>query len=364
MLRSLEVQNFRSFRQFSMSELGRVNLLVGTNNSGKTSLLEAIEILMSSRKPEVLWNSLVRRGERQSNEYGIADVRHLFLNHEFNFDAPITLRGKNAITTSEFVASISAPIDDSVFTSPELYADIMAGQVVAPEDLAGIPQLELNWTGLPALSFSVLGNLRRSLQPVRTKEEDIPLRFVTTNFLPLGQFVSDFENIVLTAKEDIVVDALKVIEPYLDRIAPITTKSSSSRLERGSFMARVTTQKNRPFPLGSMGDGIWRMLGIALSLVNAQGGVLLVDEIDTGLHYSVMEKMWKLVYETAKRLDVQVFATTHSRDCYEALAAISNPNISENSDVSIQKIETGKTKAIFFTEQEIRVLAEDKIEVR
>ena len=53
-------------------------------------------------------------------------------------------------------------------------------------------------------------------------------------------------------------------------------------------------------PIGSMGDGIWRLLGLALALALTEGGILLVDEIDTGLHYSVMENMWKLVNRDCK----------------------------------------------------------------
>jgi AAA15 family ATPase/GTPase len=58
------------------------------------------------------------------------------------------------------------------------------------------------------------------------------------------------------------------------------------------------------------------MLGLALAIVNAKNGVLLVDEIDTGLHYTVMSDMWKMIWKTAKRLNVQVFATTNSNDCW------------------------------------------------
>ena len=54
---------------------------------------------------------------------------------------------------------------------------------------------------------------------------------------------------------------------------------------------------------------MWRMLGLALALANAKGGVLLVDEIDTGLHYSIMGDMWRMVGKLAATLDVQVFAT-------------------------------------------------------
>ena len=113
-----------------------------------------------------------------------------------------------------------------------------------------------------------------------------------------------------------------------------------------------------------MGDGIWRLLGLALALVRSENGILLVDEIDTGLHYTVMEDMWKLVNETARRLNVQVFATTHSRDCYESLAAISRDTVSTGSEITIQRIERGKTRSVAYTEQEIVAASERHLEVR
>src|SRR5580693_1870751 len=112
-----------------------------------------------------------------------------------------------------------------------------------------------------------------------------------------------------------------------------------------------------------MGDGMWRMLGIALSLVRAKGGVLLVDEIDTGLHYTVMEEMWRLVHDAAKRFDVQVFAATHSRDCYQSLAAIVQAEAPDRPEVTIQRIERGNPHAVAFTDQEIAVAAKIGAEV-
>lgn len=117
----------------------------------------------------------------------------------------------------------------------------------------------------------------------------------------------------------------------------------------------------RRIPIGSMGDGIWRLLGVALALTSARGGVLLIDEIDTGLHYSVLVDMWRLVFKTACSLDVQVFATTHSRDCYEALASVTEAG---RTEISLQRIERGRLDAIAFTEVEIQQAAERGLEVR
>lgn len=164
---------------------------------------------------------------------------------------------------------------------------------------------------------------------------------------------------MLTPEEDTVLATLRTIEPDIERIAPVgAVRRGLDGHSRDGIAVKVAGQR---VPIGSLGDGIWRLLGIALALVRARGGILLVDEIDTGLHYSVLEKMWRLVYETAKRLDVQVFATTHSRDCYESLAAIAQPT---GHDVTIQRIERGNPIAIAISEAEILQAAQRGIEVR
>ncbi|NEQ98788.1 MAG: AAA family ATPase [Cyanothece sp. SIO2G6] len=63
MLKSLSIENFRCFKKFDLNPLGRVNLLVGKNNCGKTSILEAIHILCSSQNPDPLKNIMIRRGD-------------------------------------------------------------------------------------------------------------------------------------------------------------------------------------------------------------------------------------------------------------------------------------------------------------
>jgi predicted ATPase len=113
-----------------------------------------------------------------------------------------------------------------------------------------------------------------------------------------------------------------------------------------------------------MGDGVWRMLALATSIVQSQGsGVLLVDEIDTGLHYSVMTEMWQLILNAAKEFDVQVFAATHSFDCVQSLAYASAV-LEESNAVTVQRIEAGKRKPIPYDDEMIKVAAEHQIEVR
>jgi hypothetical protein len=77
-----------------------------------------------------------------------------------------------------------------------------------------------------------------------------------------------------------------------------------------------------------------------------------------------MSDMWKMLWETAKRLNVQIFATTHSNDCWKSLADIANAENPSEDGIMIHRVEKGKTHSIVFTEDEIAIAAEEGIEVR
>ena len=133
--------------------------------------------------------------------------------------------------------------------------------------------------------------------------------------------------------------------------------------ERGGFIVKLS-DSDRPVPIGSMGDGIWRLLGLALATVSAQGGVLLVNEIDSGLHYSTMSDMWKIIWQIATKLDVQVFATTHNSDCWQSLASIASKDTEDKNRIIIHRIEPDENTSVMFNEPQMIIAANRDIEVR
>ena len=152
-----------------------------------------------------------------------------------------------------------------------------------------------------------------------------------------------------------------MIEPGLEDLASIADElTGTGRDSPGGVVLRLDGVPGR-VPIGSMGDGMWRMLGLALSVADADGGVLLVDEIDTGLHYSVMEDMWRMLGKAVANWPVQVFATTHNDDCRKSLAAISK---SAADGVTIQRIDRSRGEAVRLSPNAIVAAAERNIEVR
>lgn len=132
---------------------------------------------------------------------------------------------------------------------------------------------------------------------------------------------------------------------------------------RGSLFVELSGFAER-IPLGVMGDGMWRMFAISVALANCANGLLLVDDIDTGLHHTVMDRMWRLISQAAQQLNVQVFATTHSRDCFESLAVICTEAPHDSRAVSIQRLERDREMAVGYDEAEILAVARRGLEVR
>jgi predicted ATP-dependent endonuclease of OLD family len=106
------------------------------------------------------------------------------------------------------------------------------------------------------------------------------------------------------------------------------------------------------------------LLVLAMGVIIGKGTLLLVDEIDTGLHYSTMGEVWRVLADAAKRHDVQVFATTHSWDCVRGLAWLCENHPELRGEVSLQKIEPQLEEAVALDADEIMLAVSQGMEVR
>jgi AAA15 family ATPase/GTPase len=182
--------------------------------------------------------------------------------------------------------------------------------------------------------------------------------FLSNHQVNLGKVSSLWDEIYLTSKEDIVIEALRIILPTVDRIGfSVSEGFNNIRLK--------VKDHEKPIPLSSMGYGMNRILNLAIALVSTEKGVLLIDEIETGLHYEAQLDMWRLVLKTAQDLDVQVFATTHSWDCIAAFKEA----LQELEDQSVAKLfrldsKYGKLRAVEYDAEEIRIAVNQGVEVR
>jgi hypothetical protein len=168
-----------------------------------------------------------------------------------------------------------------------------------------------------------------------------------------------WDKIALSDREHDVVEALRIITPDISAVSMVGGEGS-----RQPRMAIVKVRGQvRPLPLRSFGDGVNRLFGIVLSLANARSGLLLIDEVENGMHHTTQADVWRAVFRLSKRLDVQVFATSHSWDSIKAFQEAASEDAEDGVLVRLSRRDEEVIPTLF-REKELAVETREHIEVR
>ncbi len=326
MLTSLHIRNFRNLYDLQVDRLARVNLFAGRNNSGKTTLLEALFLLVSGGNPGKTLNVNAFRG-LEPVAGSPAAVRETFWKPMFSaldMDKTITIeaemvkRGRLKLDiTLERPSTIQVPLEEIDGSSITELSHDSSLLFSFDNSLAGHAEGHMR----------VVGNGIDIEQP----QVRVPFRAIFLSSR-LGNFKEDAVRLGRLRQRKqavIVVDALKVVEP---RLQSIEDNSAS-----GTPMIWGDIGLTELVPLPVMGEGMTRVARIILAISAAPGGLVLVDEIENGLHHLVLPQVWQAVDAAAKSFDTQVIATTHSYECIEAAGQTLGPD-----DFRLHRLEAGK----------------------
>lgn len=354
-LDSLEIRNFRGLKELKIEKLGRVNLIVGKNNVGKTSVLEALTLYARPASLGVLLDILHARNEvdRTTLKVGRTDdtPRLLPFHQLFHGRLPLSPAGNQAISIGATEGSPKV-LTITVTTDP-------------PGRENGTPRsLRLRFQRGHVVEFMhVLQPYDIFLNPFSEKfigPEQLPLMPFNAGGMSNADLVFHWDELLLTPEEADVLAAVRLISSDIDRIGikPIEEHSS----QRAPF---VTLRSfDAPVPLRSLGDGVIHVFSLALSMARAKNGWCLIDEFENGLHYSVQPEIWKFVFEVAQKLNVQVFATTHSYDCIQAFQEAAKASPGEDGKLIRIGQRAGRTLVAEFDERDMEIVVDGQIEVR
>ena len=348
-LESLRIQNFRTFRDLTIDRLGRVNLIVGKNNVGKTSLLEAVHFYAGGGTRGGL-SSLA-----SSRELDLLDTYRSTHQSEFGIELPAE---RHLFYGRPDLREVS-PDDEEIEGVPEIVITSTPDRndsLRAELQFADRRRVETNVVAgeVGGVSARVLGNKTLSVflsaREIRAEAEKY------------------WDQIALTDDEKRIVHALQIVEGEVEDVALARTNATNGQSQQKTRfpMARLKGT-GRPEPLGNLGEGMNRMFALAIGLVRSADGILLVDEIENGLHYSVQPDLWRMIFETAQELNVQVFATTHSYDCVQAFEQVAQEYArSESMLVSLRRREKNPEDivAVLSDRDELGAVVEENVEVR
>jgi predicted ATPase len=332
LLDSLEIQGYRCFENLTIEKLGRVNLIVGKNNVGKTALLESLWVYSNQNNPRVLDDILNSRKEHiPYHLYGGDEgpiYRHLFFDRE----------------TSGKSLQIGSNRDEY----NKVLVDLFRGQINISSRKPPAPR--------------IIFDDKPEKDSVKLKPFEITNFFVGVTGLKELDIDILWEKIELTPLEDKILDSLRLILPKIVKVRPRLVNRSG--IDFTKIVYAQSSDRDEPLPLKSFGEGLNRLFEIVLVLVSCKDGILLIDEIENGLHYSVLPDVWKLIFHTAKELNVQVFASTHSYDCIETFSqAAIDEKESDGMLIRLARSEK-QIKAFTFDEKELETISKEKIEVR
>ena len=167
------------------------------------------------------------------------------------------------------------------------------------------------------------------------------------------------DEIALSPREKDAIEALRIVDPRISdvrMVGPFGSSRQRTAIVGASHIAR-------PVPLRSFGDGMSRLFAIVLSLANASGGILLIDEFENGLHHSVQLNAWRMIFGLASKLNTQVFATSHSNDAIGAFQKAAAETPEEGALVRLTR-RGEETIPTVFVERELAIATRDEIEVR
>jgi len=372
MFDSLHIQGFRAFEDLQLKGLGRVNLLVGKNNVGKTTVLEALKIRCAGTA--AVWElrrllnarQEVERDQQAEGESQLPwNLRRIFHYKANNTAKPSHQRFSiGPINTPKSTLTLALgrarTIEDSTGAITRQLVEEMPGF----GDEQDIYEVAILSFGDGRQRIYALGRIfqGRNLRPTMA---DLDMGVINCHYLPARGFTENeagelWDSIVLTDLESDVLAALQIIDPEIARISFIEPQRLARR-ERIALIRRAGSQV--PEPLKSMGDGMHRIFEMALSLANGKSGIFLVDEIENGVHYSVQEELWSFIFQVSSRLQCQVFATTHSWDCIEAFQKAASSHPAEGALVRLYQQEQ-KISAYTFDERRLEILTRESVEVR
>ncbi|MEK0178781.1 AAA family ATPase [Microcoleus anatoxicus] len=326
MLESFQIQNFRLFQHLEVKKLGRVNLIVGKNNAGKSTFLEAVELYASNGSAKVLLDLLESRQETwfseaqpHSQNFISNPVRHLFFGHK------LPSIGGDGISLGEVSSNIKLRIGAAAYQNKNddegTIRKIRLSDVEFDEDISNVEVFIVAEEGEKTKRlFSLdrnIRDIRRGSRIIYERQESgfkYTWQIVSTENMPNRKLAALWDLTSLTDLESEVISALGLID---DRVTAVAFVEDISRGTASDNRIPLVKMKgiDEPLPLKSMGDGMTRLFHIIVALVNARNGLLLIDEFENGLHWSVQPKVWDIVFQLSQRLNVQLFATTHSRDC-------------------------------------------------
>jgi energy-coupling factor transporter ATP-binding protein EcfA2 len=327
MLKSLSIRQFRGIETLELKDFGRVNIFLGTNGSGKTTVLEALGIAANPTNGRFLvafceW--------REMNPPSLANntvLRSYFRNLDLTVPPRLEFSDEDGDHELSLTPSFEAvPIigfsppgfsSTSSSSSSTEFAQSFAGSGSGTGTGSGEPPLrglDLNYEGPGGQSaqakIQLFDNGYQATPPLGTVPKRGCFYVHARRATSSGETADLISRLYEAKRESQLLDLLKQVDGRVTRLQPSLTGNSKAVL--------VDVGLPQMIQMNLLGDGFCRVALMATGLMYFGAKTLNVDEIDSGLHHSVMKVFWDNAIRLTRSQDRQVFCTTHSEEMLQS----------------------------------------------
>lgn len=312
-LTEIEIEEFKCFKGFKTSSFKRVNLIGGKNNIGKTALMEASYINIHSQDINTMLTAIVL--VNHSREYvNIIDKSHI---DSSLLNAIIICSAKSNIRSIDFEFTDKDAQQQFKFVLNE------KGTIVNGKDMNA--------------SIYHISNIN----------------FISIHGWSDNELAKAYENVQRNDKEKYVSELVREFDDSIESFKLLGGTKPECK-KQGEWRK-----------ISEFGDGLKSYISMICALYACENGYLFIDEMDNGIHYTQLDRLWEIIFTLSKENNCQVFATTHSKEMIDSFARTAKRL--EEKDISYTLLVKNKQQEIKTITRDYEMLLnsmEDEREIR
>jgi AAA15 family ATPase/GTPase len=317
MIQWISIKNFRCFKELKSLSLKRFNVFMGESGSGKTTLLEAM-FLLGGSTPEIYFRLRNWRGfgSNISLAGSRASYESLFKDMFYNF-----AQEKAAYISSQDSNAGSRTLEIFYKDKEEYSLDL----AILDSHAFMITPLQFRW-GVAGKVYNSSLELKDGKFTISGSAPVAPLAYYNAINTSSQQSSAAYSELSKKFRTSSLVKSISNIFP--------TVKDLTLEIVAGETVLHVATDLRERLPLGDLSGGISKFVTIALGILANPGGVVIVDEIESGFYYRNMPEVWATLVSLAEDENVQLVVTTHSYEFLKAVAAnLGNEDVARHTQI-------------------------------
>ncbi len=289
-IENLKISNFKCFKELEVSNIGRVNLIGGKNNVGKTAFLEVVELFSSSDKPFDLISVIYKIVKRRQSLNQFNQPIGIELDFVYDKTKELEVSSLSKVCKLKFETVSIKEINNALPTE--------AIQAFLNKEFAQIQLEHIGHITSPIHNYTLF------ISSSKIQEQDIAVYFGSLTELSLESFLNN---------------SLSLFDENILELKTIPTKDG--------IVLKLKLKNNKSLVLlSSLGEGINRYIAILCAIWASKDSVLLIDEIENGIHYTNYKKLWQIIFQASVDANCQIFITTHSKECISAFNEVQLDN--------------------------------------